>query len=257
MFLHSIPAPRLRSAGIAASGLALLLAVSVAQPKQASAGVLSFGVNETIENSGAIRFDLNQDGVDDFEVILLKQALEIPRETTELSKEKLEPPTEIREFAEIRAVFDEFPPEGIDIEEPREERPIPMRREIFVDPENAPFAKVFESGDTVIGALDFTGQTRSRAILYDGAIGGFGETGATGFVGLQLVDELERFFFGFAEITRGSITVGIVGFETEANVGALVPLGSVAVPVPPSLAFMAFGAFGLAAAGWRRRKQQG
>lgn len=242
--------PRL-SAGLLAPALALGFGMAVMAPTNSYAVVQTFNINQTIEAGGRLTFDLNGDGADDYEIEILTPNVQDSTETFELAR--------------IRGIFPELPlpvsiiddddDEDFGGEDPNPEDDRDLAHKIFLANSESEFARVFSAGDTVF--KDFRendAPTGFEAVLYsdeNGDEGPFSEIGSTGFIGLHLMDEFEASFFGFLEITRGSITVGQLGFQTDPNTGALIP-GAV-VPVPPSLAFMAVGALGLAVAGWRRR----
>lgn len=237
----------LRSASFAAGGMALAFAMGVALPQQAAADVITFDLGETVEAGGLIQFDLNNDGFNDYEIEILTPNIDGPQ-------------SETFEVARIRGIFPEFNLEDID-------RPLPVSasiegdipediaHEIFLENSESAFVRTFEAGDTVFNTFSDPAPTSGEALFYLDETGPFSEEGSTAFIGLQIINEFEQFVFGFAEITRGSITVGTIGFENNVNTGALIPGGGAAVPVPASIGFMALGAFGLAVAGWRRRKQ--
>jgi hypothetical protein len=84
---------------------------------------------------------------------------------------------------------------------------------------------------------------------YTGESGAWASTGAHGYVGLRF--EFGNFSnYGWLELTRGSLTLGRFGFETDDSVGAAIT----PVPEPSTLMLMASGAAGLLAL--RRRRQQ-
>lgn len=134
---------------------------------------------------------------------------------------------------------------------------------IFVQGDD-PFAHIFQPGDTVGGLDDGIGVSLFEtplfltfaADLFFGNDGPFAEDGATGFVGLALFGPFDDRdapfgnFFGFAEITRGSITLNSIGFQNSVNTGAQIPS---AVPLPATLGLLAAGYGGLLAL--RRRKR--
>lgn len=115
------------------------------------------------------------------------------------------------------------------------------------------FAERFEAGDNV-GEFEGKPFFVKSALLFDDFAnpqGPFAEVGDTGFIGVGLSDDGVD-FFGWLQITRGSVQVGQAGFQPNANVVAPIPN---AVPVPPTLALLATGAIGLGALARRRRKQ--
>ena len=90
---------------------------------------------------------------------------------------------------------------------------------------------VFSPGDAV-GSQ--SALMLSTTELYGQSSGAFEEVGSTGFIGLRLSSgSSDDVFFGFAEITRGSTIIGIVGFENSPNTPALIP-----VPEPSTSLFI-------------------
>lgn len=68
--------------------------------------------------------------------------------------------------------------------------------------------------------------------------------GSTGHIGLSLFNtETEETNFGFLEITRGSLTLGELGFQQTPDAGAA--FGAATVPVPAPLALLGFAMAGL------------
>jgi hypothetical protein len=110
------------------------------------------------------------------------------------------------------------------------------------DPDDLDFAIKLTEGDVVNSSL-FSNPSDIGTLFVGGATGPWGTVGATGFVGLRLSIAGDT-HFGWVEITRGSLTVGRVGFQSTANTGALIPTPS-GVPEPGSLALLALGAAGL------------
>lgn len=112
-------------------------------------------------------------------------------------------------------------------------------------------ADVFADGETVGPDLPSYGWGGLRELYFDDS-GPFAEVGTTGFVGLRLFDnDSSEAFFGWAEITRGSVTVGSIGFQSTADTAAMI--NSSAVPEPSSLGFLGLAAFILV----RRRRRIG
>ena len=124
------------------------------------------------------------------------------------------------------------------------------------------FAKLFQPG----GVVDKTNAFSTKALLSDYPEGPFSVIGTTGYIGLLLISEffsrdeeeqdvVERnSYFGWLELTRGSITTGALGLQNVSGAAAPIPNNTPnPVPVPPGIALMATGALGLAAI--RRRKK--
>ena len=125
------------------------------------------------------------------------------------------------------------------------------------------FAETFLPGD-IVGGPEGDFFLAPGADLFFGSSGPFAEPG-TGFIGLALLPRILEdppqnqdppqepdfdIFFGFAEITRGSITLNSIGFQNTANTGAQIPSP---VPLPATLGLLAAGYGGLLAL--RRRKR--
>jgi hypothetical protein len=82
--------------------------------------------------------------------------------------------------------------------------------------------------------------------------GEWNAVGVHGFAGVVMFnDSQESTNYGWIELTRGSLTVGRIGYETESGVAANIP-GR--LPEPATLALLASSAVGIAA--MRRRQRQ-
>ena len=114
------------------------------------------------------------------------------------------------------------------------------------------FAIKLSEGDSVNNSFfdGSSGVARSFVDGYNDNTGPWGAIGAHGFLPLRIESNGAN-FFGWVELTRGSLTLGQVGFEDTPNTAALIPT-TPTVPSPGSLALLASGAIGLL--GMRRRK---
>ena len=208
----------------AALTFALTLAAGSAQalPMSLEDTLSISNINMTTSLDGdPILFDLNNDGEDDFEVSVFS--------------------TEFGEAAEINGLVNENN----------------LSAEIFIDEEDpfSQFATIFQEGDHIsLASGDSTMFATLYTDIFEGVSEGpFSAPGSTGFIGLFVVDQFENFNFGFAEITRGSITVGQVGVQTVP--GSPAPVSVNAVPVPAALPLL-LGAFGLFGFMGMRRKRK-
>ena len=122
------------------------------------------------------------------------------------------------------------------------------------------YADIYQPGDSV----DATGSFQLRADLYDSTstLGNWASIGDTGYLGLIFVEAIfnedapteTTEYFGWLELTRGSISIGTLGLQNVPGAAAPIPNNAPnPVPVPPGIALMATGALGLAAI--RRRKK--
>lgn len=235
------------------------LAFGMTAPMASHAAVLEVILNQTIEAEESTSFDLNGDGVDDFEVLILTPNFNGDSSAGVFERAiitALDPAP--RPESDIPLPVDPDVPlldvVGIPIDDDDEGRD--AGNNIFVENEETGFAQVFQAGDVVGGPSDDSLRL-FQAILYttendpEGE-GPFAEIGATGFIGLEMISFDEIVTFGWLEVSRGSITLHRAGAETTAGVGALVPAS--VVPVPPAIGFMvvSVAAFGLVAR--RRRK---
>lgn len=186
-------------------------------------GLRIVDINQTADNS-SFAFDLNGDGVDDYEVSAF-QNLKIKGDS---ERGVISP---LKGFKQRASVFDDGQKLG-------------------------GFALRFEEGDSI----DETAGSGfgQGATLFNGAQGPFATVGDTGFIGLLLVlleDGEENAHFGWAEVERGSLSVLRIGFQTNANTAAEIPGlddDVAAIPLPASLPLLLAGAGGLLAL--RRRR---
>ncbi len=224
---------------IAATALAVGLAASPAQAITTSFEETMEVVNVDLTTGGTgepISFDLNGDGIDDFKIEIFSGG------------------DEGEEFAVIDAIFNEINLEaGVGIDSPIVASAIADGGARLIGPEQ--FVTVYNEGDVISDNFrdySFSGQLYTNDGTGD--IGPFAEIGSTGFIGLYVVDSFEDLTFGFAEITRGSITVGQVGRQTQQGAPAVVTSSVSAVPLPAALPLLlgAMGLFGFM--GWRRKK---
>jgi hypothetical protein len=112
------------------------------------------------------------------------------------------------------------------------------------------YTSMLGAGDTVDASwFDGTnGYSNSFGNLVDDAGNGpWSAIGAHGFIGLALALG-DGTHYGWLEVTRGSVIVGQMGYQTTANAGASI------VPLPASLPLLASGFAGLMALRCRRRK---
>ncbi|MEO0410985.1 MAG: PEP-CTERM sorting domain-containing protein [Pseudomonadota bacterium] len=120
------------------------------------------------------------------------------------------------------------------------------------------YVTTFDEGDSIGPG---SGKFEDLAFFYIGETGPFSEEGDTDFIGLfvDVFGEEDDFFryYGWAEVTRGSVVIERAFFQDESFEPALIPLSDpidppVDVPEPATLPLMALGAAGLMA--MRRRK---
>ena len=126
------------------------------------------------------------------------------------------------------------------------------------------FFNPFQPGDSVSKT---TGPFSKTAKLYEPSNGPLSNSGDTAYVGLEFFEVLSAFdeeteeaivernrYYGWLELTRGSVTVGTLGLQNVSGAAAPIPNNAPnPVPIPPGIALMAAGAMGLAAV--RRRKK--
>lgn len=232
----------------AAASVGLFASSAMAQD-----GLTLIDIDQVLAGEGILEIDLNSDEATDFFVEIVRLPV-------------LFPPTEETPFAAAAIEISEFilPTLG-DGQQATEVALITAASEdagiVFAPTKSdgTPFAATFMEGD-IIGEFGRE-PTTSQALLYydtvelgnDDAIersfGPFDETGDNAFIGLSLsgLNEQEDADFvtnfGFLEITRGSITVGQQGFQTQPFEGAQI--GAATVPLPAPLAFLAVAILGL------------
>ncbi|MEM7270621.1 MAG: hypothetical protein AAF401_15385 [Pseudomonadota bacterium] len=188
-------------------------------------------------HSAPIQFDLNGDGFNDFEIAIGN--LDFPVEDGING-----------EFATITALRT-FVSNGLE----SDGGIIVSSEEFFVDPHTSfPSVATFQRGDDVSFDIMPGFSFQNQALLFAGDEGPFSAENDTAFIGLSLIifddDEVFQPFLGWAEITRGSVTVGEVGFQTQLETEAPIPVTG--VPVPPAFALFA-GALALFGFVARRR----
>lgn len=193
--------------------------LSVIASTLCAAPILSVNGN-TISAGEQDRFDLNNDGTSDFEFTV----------------------TEDGNDAFIRAIFeDEIPSQTF----------VPS---FFLHGGLLP-------GDTIdarlFRKLRGSGKKSKTGNLYHLDNGLLPTVGSTAYIALRLesIDSGDR-YYGFAQLTRGSITIGEVGFESLPDTPITIPTASstsATAPEPTSLALLASGAAGLLA--YRRRRR--
>lgn len=83
----------------------------------------------------------------------------------------------------------------------------------------------------------------------------WGSVGDHGYAAVRMMIE-DAWHYGWIELTRGSLTVGQVGFQNTAGADAQIPSGPTTSPLPEpqTLALLALGAAGAAAV--RRRRDR-
>lgn len=116
-------------------------------------------------------------------------------------------------------------------------------------------AILFSEGDTVGPAAG--GILKGSAQLYSDPLGPL-FAGSSGYIGLVLDNPSNGVNYGWVQIQRGSAIIKRSGFETDSDMGALIPLSNAAIPEPASMAvwgMLATGAAGMAALRRRRRER--
>lgn len=238
-------------------------------------------------NPTEFSFDLNKDGVDDFEIGIFEPRLDLPGiDAREIATIKALEQDDFMGAVLVLPPLIEFPGqqsnlnedivlvtgEQLNVGDPLnggglfiDELFLPPG-EIVVQELGLGFVADFEERD-LIGIQD--GIWAPAAALYaEGSVeedvafelgflpgpfaeGPFATTGFTGFIGLSLTESGNNGseFFGWAEITRGSVTVGQVGVQQNGNTPAAIAVSE--VPAPPALWLLA-AALGLLGAAKRR-----
>jgi hypothetical protein len=107
----------------------------------------------------------------------------------------------------------------------------------LAEPAKVLAARKFSPGERIDASVFGDGGT-TPVFIY--GIEGTWEVGETAFAGFRrLMIDGNGWFYGWIELTRGSLTVGQIGFNSEPNQG--VPTPGSAVPVPPALFLMLGG----------------
>jgi hypothetical protein len=238
-----------------------------------SAGTITqnFDLTATASGMSSFQFDLNNDGFDDFRVEVTEFVEDVVGES------KIQPlygeEFFVTQEARITAIKNPETYGLIAVDSSGFESGLGVSSSL-IGSEGDPYARVFEEGETIGYTKEVPLFFSYTALLYtegfgfpqvatnDGieaisegiSIGPFANFGATGLIGLSINSgqELDP-FFGWLEITRGSITVGTGAVSTTP--GAPVGAGISAVPLPPGLALLG-GAFGLMGFAARRRKNR-
>jgi len=123
----------------------------------------------------------------------------------------------------------------------------------FSEEVNTRYAHIFSAGDTVDTSWFDGSQGVSSPItgLYDSTDGGAWSTiGTQGYLGFVYFGSGSN-QYGWLDITRGSLTIGQLGFQS--TVGATAQIASTPVSAPGTMALIASGALGLL--GLRRRNR--
>lgn len=233
----------MKNLGFAAIAGAVVFGAGMLAPTDSRAVVVETILNQTIEVGESFEFSLNDDDINDFVVSILEPNFEGDDDTFELATiEGLAPP-------ELVVVG---PPGPVAASVVIDDDDFEAGNNVFVENSESEFAKVFQPGDEVDGE----DTSAFSAILYSTEFnpsgeGPFSEIGATGFVGLEMIDFDGIQTLGWIEITRGSIIVSRSGVQNVAGASAPIPLN--AIPVPPAIALMAsaVAVFGFVA---RRRR---
>ncbi len=216
-------------------------------------------INVTLEAGEKFKFDLNDDGLDDFSFDV--EAIRVKKK----KKFGLDERVDLEE--NDGPVMEEVTPERATIISFASGNRILVNTEL----DRVPFATALSEGDYVDGKPESGSFRGGGALIYDTRLSSEGQTlpeeGATAYIGLALgfddfretrlvdVDEDEEFAvpsFGWIEVERGSLTILRAGFQTVAGLAAPIPAVST-VPVPATLPLLLTGALGLTAL--RRRKK--
>lgn len=227
------------------TAMAAIIAPLCAMGAAAQDSLITLELDETLVFSdGGSNFgiDLNADDIDDFTVKLTLRPAQADADGVVVNS-----PSGVSEIAYILA-------NGTDN---------PLLPTVLIDTTlsgGADFLGIFADGDTIgPGALTSDVVEADSGVFHfstppgkEGpgeSFGPFAEIGSTGFIGLSLFNpDTDETNFGFLEVTRGSLLLGTLGFQTAPDQGAQIGEASGdmgAVPLPAPLALLGFGLIAL------------